>query len=57
MVDFGVTEIFIGHVPDFGQRLFYVDCALPKLFQESAELSFIHAVSAYQTRRCDTDFK
>ncbi len=46
MVDLGETKILVRHVPDFGERLFYVYRALPNLFEEGAELSFVHEFSA-----------
>ena len=46
MVDLGEAEVFKRHMADFGERLFDVDPAFPNLFEEGAELSFIHEISA-----------
>ena len=46
MVHLGEPEVLVRHVADFGERLFYVDRALPNLLEEGAELSFVHEFPA-----------
>jgi hypothetical protein len=46
VIDLSEAKVLKGHVADFSERLFNVDRALPNLFEEGAELSFIHEVSA-----------
>jgi hypothetical protein len=46
MVDLGEAEVFKGHVTNSGDRLVDLDRALANLFEEGAELSFIHEIPA-----------
>ena len=46
MIDLGIPEILKRHVADTANGFFYIDRTLPNLFEEGAELIFIHEVSA-----------